>query len=190
MVGWLTGNSYPRVIRQLKMETIKDFLINTPVYVYLILSYLLFIGIKSTKKRIVSFFRAIILVIFFIYLSINNILKFSINSLDFIPLGLSLLVFSSISWKLTSLQKIKVDKEKQLFSLPGTWTNLIVLLLIFTTKYYIGYQKHLNVFYFENAHLKHFTILSSGFSLGFSLGRILNYIYRFRTQDHVALTKN
>ena len=119
------------------METIKDFLINTPVYVYFIFSYLLFIGIKSTKKRIISFFRVIILVILFIYLSINNILKFPVNSLDFILLGLSLLVFSSISWKLTSLQKIKVDKEKLLFSLPGTWTNLIVLLLIFTTKYYI-----------------------------------------------------
>jgi len=44
-----------------------------------------------------------------------------------------------IGWTITSSVVIMADKKKSLVKVPGSWSTLIVVLLIFAVKWYFGY---------------------------------------------------
>ena len=122
-------------------HSIFEAAINTPWWVYILFIYLLFIGIKASKPAVVHIAKLAAIPLVFTYLSLETlILSFNINVLSVGTWLISVLAGIGLGvWLVKSLQ-IQVDRAKKLIGIPGTWSTLIIVLIIFASKYYFGYQ--------------------------------------------------
>ncbi|MCX7124287.1 MAG: hypothetical protein NTU49_00745 [Gammaproteobacteria bacterium] len=127
------------------MNSILTTLKETPWWVYLLLYFLIVMGVKALKTQVVSIKRLIILPLVFIVLSVHTIITaFQLNTSSIsIWLG-SFIVGALIGFILVYRHKILVDHEHWLVQLPGTWITLILILLIFASKYYFSYEMDAN----------------------------------------------
>ena len=123
------------------VKNIWEALVNTPWWVYVIFVYVLIFGIRATKTRIVSLSRMFIIPIILIALSINELLT-TVQPVwyNFFIWVIAILIGIYLGWLQIYHFKILIDRKKHLIQTPGTWTTLILLLIIFSTKYYFGYQ--------------------------------------------------
>lgn len=122
------------------MNAIWETLTHTPWWVYLLLIYLLKIGIDATKAKVVPLKKLIILPAIFLILSLNNLITGVRH--DVITLGtylISLLFGAWVGWLLVRKLALQFDKKKGLIRLPGSWVTLVLIVIIFSTKYYFGY---------------------------------------------------
>jgi hypothetical protein len=86
----------------------------TPLYVYSILAYLLFVGIKSTKTRVVH-----IPMLFVIPLILLAIKYKTLFSEDVLVFCIVIMVCSITSFFISAEDKIKVIKKRMVN--PSTW---------------------------------------------------------------------
>lgn len=108
----------------------------TPTYVYLLFSYLIFIGIKAIKPRIISCpIKLFIMPLVFLFLSIKRLT----NIEDF--LLIVTLVFISIFINKNILKAPLVEIENDTIILPGSWQPLLTIIVVFSIKYFFGYMK-------------------------------------------------
>jgi len=172
------------------METIVQFLKHTPTYVYAIFAYLLYVGIKSSKDRVVSIIRTPIIGLVFLYLAASTIYK-SFPDTGFIwgTFFLSLITGSFLGYLQVYKQDIKIDKAKKLIALPGTWSTIIILLIIFVGKYYIGYNHHEKPEMFQKLEFQLLGLGIMGISSGLFVGKTINYFYRFFKGPYIELTE-
>jgi hypothetical protein len=144
----------------------------TPLYVWAILIYLLFVGIKSTKTRIV--YLPNLFIIPFVLLAIKYKTFLSMDAVGFC---LVIMLAAIGSFFVQAGNKLKIIKNAQSIEVPGSYTTLLILLSFFIVKYYFGYLKsidpnlNLNYSYIEN------TI--SGLFSGYFIGRALCYTYKY-----------
>lgn len=156
----------------------------------------LFIGIpcdnrvKSIKTHIVPLQKLFILPLIFSVLSISSFVT------DLTPSGLSMgawivtsLIGAFIGWDFVKRLEIKVDKKQHLIEIQGTWSPLAIMLIIFASKYYFGYQLAVKPFLSEDVTFQLGMVSISGFCVGLLLGRLLCFLNRFRRDAHVNLEK-
>jgi phosphoglycerol transferase MdoB-like AlkP superfamily enzyme len=155
--------------------------------VYLIFLYLIYVGVVSSKDRVSSIIKALLITSLFLYLSLSNVFQFPLNIWD-ISLGVLIgLIFGFVHWRWISKKKIQIDKKNLLVFIPGSWINMFIVLIIFSMKYYLGYRKFLNASYIEESDLKYITLFVSSFSLSVIISRFSNYVYRYIVQKSVHL---
>jgi hypothetical protein len=170
------------------MDTIISFFSHTPTYVYLILAYLLVLGFKASCDRVVPLSKNVLMVVAFSYLSFNSLAKLELSIFYYILFGVTFLISGYfLGWRQVSRKKILVDKEKWLLQLPGSWLTLFLVLLIFSSKYFLGFKSGVDPSFLQTAIAKTIAIFTSGFSLGSLFGRLLNYLYRFKVENHTEL---
>jgi hypothetical protein len=80
----------------------------------------------------------------------------------------------------TTRLDIKVDTKHFLIQLPGSWSNLIIMLLIFSLKYFFGYDLAVNPHHAELMEYKLSMFAVSGLLTGFLQGRLIGYLYHFK----------
>ncbi len=119
------------------METVKLFVAGTPWYVYLIIVYLVFIGIKSVKGGSVHIKKLIILPIIFLYMSIETLFQHnSINVEQIAIWGLSLLVGAYLlGWLPYHKIGVKIAPEQHTIYVPGSFFTLFLIIITFAIKY-------------------------------------------------------
>lgn len=171
------------------METIINVLFHTPTYVYFIFVYLVIVGIRTARDRVVSLYKSMVVVAVFLYLSINGIAKLQLDYGYYLALFMILAASAYLGWLQAAKRKILIDREKMLLSLPGSWATLVLVFVIFSSKYYIGYKSSLDPSFLLSSPAKLLAIVTSGFSSGAVVGRFINYIYRFKADKHTALSK-
>jgi membrane protein CcdC involved in cytochrome C biogenesis len=123
------------------LHKISGILSGTPTWVFFIFAYLVFIGTKATKDRIVHVGKMFLMPgIFFALFWIKLIItwRLDIYALFFIALIVSLL----ISHFFIKYEQLKVH-GKYVF-VNGSYETLIIVMIIFTIKYYFGYMKAVN----------------------------------------------
>jgi len=64
-----------------------------------------------------------------------NITLFSVSAWS-----LPILAGSLIGWWMVYQLTLRCDRSHYLIEIPGTWSTLIIILLIFASKYYFGYE--------------------------------------------------
>lgn len=171
------------------MGTILNFLSHTPTYVYFVFFYLFVVGFQASKDRVVSIYKPVIILIVFWFLSISGITKLKLDYSYYI-LFLSVIIVSGyLGWRLVANKKILIDKKKRLIALPGSWTTLVLVLIIFSSKYYLGYKNSQDPCFIFSSGSRLLTIFTSGFSLGLISGRFINYMYRFNVDKSIELSK-
>jgi preprotein translocase subunit SecF len=141
-------------------------LIQTPKWVWLLLAALLWLGLSQTVSRTASMKRITLMPLAMIGLSIFGTLSVFGTSLTIVLawLGSGAVVLALILRK-TSSAAIKYDAGKRLFSLPGSWVPLVLILGIFITKYIVGFMTAMQPSLAQDANFAlFFTTLSGAFS--------------------------
>lgn len=171
------------------MKTIWNIAIQTPWWVYVLLIYLITIGILSSKTRTVSMVKLLILPVIFMYLSIHTlVVSFQINMFSVSTWIVSIVIGVIFGWLLVYKQQLKVDRKHLLIEVPGSWQTLILALLIFSSKYYFGYELDVDPNLAEQTVFEFSMLSISGTITGLFIGRVICYIYRLKTLTSVDLT--
>lgn len=115
-------------------------LTHTPIWVWALLAALLWLGLSQTVSRTASLKRITLMPLAMIGLSIFGTLSVFGTHLNILlawaGAGASML---ALILRNTSSAAIKYDAEKRLFSLPGSWVPLALILSVFVTKYVVGF---------------------------------------------------
>lgn len=173
---------------QSSLITIQQILIHTPWWVYVLLVYLIFIGVKARNTGIVSIYKLAVLPLLFLIMSIESMIShFKIESLSISTWLISIIIGSIIGLLLVYKSKIRVDRANKLLELPGSWTTLILILAIFMAKYYCGYALSKDPGAAINTHTEILVLALSGICTGTFIGRMLIYVYRLFKEPSCTL---
>jgi len=124
-------------------NTINSVIANTPGWVYILFIFLVYRGVKAFKPRIVRLIKIFILPFLFLLMSLHMSSNVPVgNFLQFVVGILALLVGAGIGWVDILRFPIKVDRQHQLLEIPGTWSILIIVLVVFFANYYFQYMLH------------------------------------------------
>jgi len=122
-------------------NSIWNILAETPWWVYVLFIYLIRLGIKATKPQTVPLKNLLLLPLAFFTLSCLSIyFSLKITALHIALWSLALLVGSFLGFLQGRLLKIKAIKHESQLHFPGSWSLLIMLLIIFASKYYLGHE--------------------------------------------------
>lgn len=146
-------------------------LTNTPIWVWGILAYIVFVGIQATKERIVSIPKLFIIPV--ILITIRYQVFLSEHALLF---GLSICVGAGLGFWITAKKPGVILKDINSVKLPGSYVTLVMLLSFFLLKYAFGYLNSVqNPIALEYASIEVFV---SALLTGSFLGRGIYYLYR------------
>ena len=159
-------------MNSVEINNIIKIITTTPLYVWAILAYLLFVGIKAMRNRIVYLPK------FFIIPAVLIGLKYKVffSEDNMIYIGFMLLGLS-VGFITAQKTVIKILREVKSIELPGNYSTIIILITFFLIKYIFGYLETTNhelvnpYLYIENS--------ISGILAGYFLGRSVCYVYRF-----------
>ncbi len=128
-----------------------EILQHTPLYIYWMFFSLLFVGLLQKKTRTLGIKRALGIPILLFFLSFYG---FYIDfSLSFLSISFYLLSFSLmflISQKYRTSSHIRFFKNDKTFIIEGSFIPLLVMMLVFFTKYFLAVVLIKNPSSFEN----------------------------------------
>ena len=164
-------------------------LIHTPVWVYILFAVLIALGIRAMKPRVVPLRKIFLLPIVFLVLSVHTLVtSFHITTSTVLIWIGALSLGALLGGMLTANLKFNVDREHALIQLPGTWITVFMILLIFITKYYFGYELATDPA-LAHQHEFEFSMLAvSGATTGLFVGRLICYLHRFKKAKSVDLS--
>tara|TARA_B100002051_G_C16490872_1_gene512808 strand:- start:135 stop:656 length:522 start_codon:yes stop_codon:yes gene_type:complete len=160
------------------MEALKLALTHTPFWVYAIFLYCVFVGYKGTKGGVVPFGKMLAMPIVFTVLSLENVYNhFAITYVVVVTYLLALVVGAALGMVFAKRVGLEVDRKKGLLKFPGSYSTLILILLIFAVKYYFGYELGADPDLADNTHFELSMLSASSLVTGVFIGRAL-YYYR------------
>lgn len=158
-----------------------------PVYVWPLLIYLIWGGLKARKASIVPWKALVILPVTMFIWSIYSILT-HYGMMSIFLWILSITIGMGLGFLTTSKLSLRFDKQKKLIEVGGNWSPLILSISIFSLRYFLGatYALHpelegsTTLLIIENIA----TLVS-----GMFLGRLISYWQRYKTSPHVDLNE-
>lgn len=171
------------------MEAIIEALKGTPWWVYILFFYLVYIGIKAMKTQVVSLKTVFILPVLFLVWGLYNLIerKELIAILEISTLTITFIIGIVIGSLLMATKEIQADKKKHLLTFPGGPLTLILILLIFATKYYFSYMYALDPTAFKDRDFVLTDLSSSGIITGVFVGRALCLLRKYKKAPHSEL---
>ena len=161
------------------LEALGLTLSNTPWWVYLLLAYCIFAGIKAGRGGVVPYFKVIIIPIVFAYLSLHSLFTHFSLTAFVISVFCTSLALGVLSGYIQGFkQNIVVDRTRLLIKTPGTWSTLVIILIIFFAKYYFGYASAVDPELLENTNFEFAMLFVSGITAGLFIGRLIYYTRR------------
>ncbi|NGX28068.1 MAG: hypothetical protein K940chlam1_00243 [Candidatus Anoxychlamydiales bacterium] len=163
-----------------------DILKGTPIWVFGILAYLLYVGITASRPNVLSIKKLFLLPLIFFILN----LRIFFIARDFFVVSLWLMfVFMgiSINWLILKKKIIKADKKNQLIALPGEIATLIFLLMFFVIKFYFGFKISQDPNIMKNSSFFYKFVSLSATSFGLFLGKMLCYFNKYKKAESIDL---
>jgi len=157
-----------------------DIVTGAPWWVYVLFFVLISQGMKATKPRTISIKRVVILPLLFLIWSIYGLFqKLQLGFFSLIPLWIVCIAIGTyLGIREVRSWKIKVDRKKEEITLPGNYSTLILILLIFIIKFFWGYiyATHTDIpywIYFSD-------VLTGSIVTGFFVGRSTFFFNTYR----------
>jgi hypothetical protein len=170
------------------MEAIRLALVNTPLWVWALLVLLIAIGARALRPTTASFPRLAILPgIFFIWGLTTLVRTFSPAPVSAGAWVGGLAVGVGIGRLLVMRIAVRADKARGVLYLPGTPMNLVLILLIFMTKYGFAYKMATKPALVADPTLMVASLGLSGLLTGMLVGRFLGLWLKYRTAAHETL---
>lgn len=172
------------------MNSVQQIIMGTPWWVYALFIYLIWIGINASKARIIALKKLFIVPIIFGFMSVHTLMtSFQMTSFTIMTWSAAILLGAALGWIQIYRHALKIDKIHYLVRVPGTWSTLIFILIIFATKYYFGYELSVDPKLAEQSLFEFSMLAISGVFTGLFIGRLICYLYRFKTNSSVDLVK-
>lgn len=116
-----------------------DIVTHTPIWVWLLLGFLVYLGIKQSRDRQVPKNRAFILPVVMIVFSLHGVISSFGGGFDSLLFwGVSFVATLLIGVLIFPSQQARFDESMQCFFIQGSWRPLFLILGIFTIKYTVG----------------------------------------------------
>ena len=148
----------------------------TPIYIWVLLGYLLYIGIKSSRHSIVPLKVLAIMPVAFTTWGIYSVFgRYGFSLLTMGGWGVAMVIGIAIGILLMRSVGLKFDQEQKLVEMPGTWMTLILSMSLFSTKYFLGMKYAMS----PGINLFSIELVACTIS-GILLGRFLGILQRFR----------
>lgn len=112
-----------------------------PWWVYVLFIFLMRVGIESLKTRWISLYKLAIFPSIVTFFSIRAVfININFNAFNLICWIVPLLIFFALGWRAIFNLPLQFDKEKKAVLMPGSWTTLAMILVIFCVKFYFNYS--------------------------------------------------
>jgi hypothetical protein len=98
-------------------------------------------------------------------------------------------IYATRPLKMVKPLKLQVDKKKILIGMPGGSMMLILISLVFFTKYFYGYLYATDPGAAENIYIYMSDIISSGVISGLFVGRAFGFWLHFKAAEHTDLVE-
>jgi Family of unknown function (DUF6622) len=170
------------------LETILQAALHTPWWVYLLFVYLVKVGIRASKTGVVSIHKLYVIPLIFTLMAIETV----INNVGLTANTVALWAFSTvfgiiIGWFLVYPLKLRCDHQNKLIEVPGSWSTLVIIMMIFASKYYFGYALSVDPNLVNNTNFEIALLGVTGICSGLFVGKLLCYVYRLKTNPHTVL---
>lgn len=170
------------------MQFVIEVVARTPYWVWALFAFLLFIGIRGLKPTTASFARLAILPVVFLAWGLSGFA----TTYGLRPVGITvwiaaLAVGAGIGLLVARSIEIHSDKERGLISLPGTAVNLVLILIIFATKYTLGALAGMRPEITGELLYMATDVGVSGLLTGMFAGRLLGLWRKYRAAPHENL---
>ncbi len=161
------------------MNQLLAALVHTPWWVFIVLGYLLWVGIDALKTQTVPVTRICILPLVISTWDIYSfVIKFNgIQTLLIWLLSITIGIVMGIM--IAKFIKTYPHKNKGLITVTGNSTTLILLLMIFVVKYFFGYVDARNLFFEHKELIAIARIGSFAIISGIFIGRALWWGYQY-----------
>jgi hypothetical protein len=154
------------------MYKIISIMRGTPVWVWVVLAELLYVGIKATRSRVVYLPTLFIIPVLLLGLKYKTF--FSREIVIFMGV---VMVSALVSFVAHRNARVEVLKNSYAVRLSGSYSTLVVLLSFFAVKYYFGYM-HSTMPEVAAQYDTIETIISGIFS-GYFWGRSFSYVSKY-----------
>jgi hypothetical protein len=170
------------------MQFVIETIARTPYWVWALLAFLLFIGIRSLRPTTASFARLAILPVVFLAWGLSG---FATNYGPR-PVGIAvwlvaLVIGAGIGWLVARSIEIHADQERGFIRLPGTAVNLVLILIIFATKYTLGIQASMRPGITGELLYMGIDVGISGLLTGLFAGRLFGLWRKYKVAPHENL---
>ena len=148
---------------------------STPFYVYLLFIYLMFIGIKATKPRVVLYpIKLFITPLVFWAFFIKQLNRIEDLLLVFVLITISIFI------NLKLFKPPPVQIENNISIIPGSWQPLFIIIVIFSIKYLFGYMRTVKPQLPQQYEI--IELIISSLMIGMTLSRALFYYKIFSSR--------
>ena len=173
------------------MTPIMQIVNNTPIWVWVLLAYLLFIGIRALRPATAPLWRiAILPAVFFVWGLFSLYQMHGLALLRVVPWVAALVGGIAVGIVIAGLQPIRADKVRHLVRTAGGPLTLILILLIFTTKYEFGFLHATQPALFAEARFWLSEVVISGMLAGMFIGRFAGLMRQYRAAPHEDLEQD
>ncbi|MCF6766980.1 hypothetical protein L3V86_01175 [Thiotrichales bacterium 19S11-10] len=162
-------------------DTIYYTLVNTPWWVYVLLVYLIYIGLKASKPNQTPIIKLAIIPLIFLYLSVESLInETNLHPINITTYAIALVVGIVFGYLIAQRIGAQIVKKNNLtfVQLPGSKLSLILILIIFASKYYVGYKIAVNPEIIHNFQFTITILIIYGVTAGLFVGRFMFYLRR------------
>tara|TARA_R110002020_G_scaffold197060_6_gene398099 strand:- start:4648 stop:5190 length:543 start_codon:yes stop_codon:yes gene_type:complete len=170
------------------MEALVDTLRGTPWWVWLILAYLIVVGIRRSKTTVSPMWKVFILPAIILVLELGSVRQqLGADPLHAAVWLAGLAAGAGVGLLLVRSMPIRADRSKGLVEIPGSWSYLVALLLIFGIKYYFGYKTAVDPATMSQPGWVMGQLAITGALAGWLIGRAGGILWKYRAAAHSTL---
>lgn len=124
----------------MKVEGFFRILQGAPWWVYIALAYVVYIGFRSSRARVMPVFTAFPIPFLAMTWSLFRVYSLRALGAEFIvAFVVSVVAGMILGYNFLYEKPTAIDKKQHLMFMPGTYVVLILLLCVFSIKFYFGY---------------------------------------------------
>ncbi len=159
------------------MEILQQFLVQTPIWVWALLAYLIFRGIKARQPGDTNLVMLAIIPVLFTAWGLFDLVTLYGVAIDTAGLWLAgIAVGAAVGWRIIARQKIVADRAAGTLHHPADFTLLPLLVVTFLVKYGFGVTAAVAPDLLAEPAFKVADLLLSGFFTGIFVGKYLRYL--------------
>jgi Family of unknown function (DUF6622) len=170
------------------MRPLAQIISTTPPWVWVLLAFLLFLGVRALWPATAPVWRVAILpTVFFTWGLISLVTQNGLSVQRTVPWALALLCGTFIGMLVAGRQPIRTDKTRHLIQTAGGPLTLVLILLIFSVKYVFGFLHATQPGSFADARFWLTELAVSGVLTGMFIGRFAGLWQKYRAAPHENL---
>ncbi|BBB63701.1 hypothetical protein UNDKW_5428 [Undibacterium sp. KW1] len=153
----------------------------TPMYVWAILGFLAYRGIKSSVDRELTVRAVVIIPLVMLALSVQGILSgFGADPVVMAAWLATMTAGAAVSWNMVSDKNVRILADKGTVFYRGSWGPLVMMMSIFVMKYVVNVALHVNPALHSNMLFAVISTALFGLFNGLFLGKMLRVLIMYK----------